>query len=305
MMSLVDMGPGVIAPILAGALIGFIKMTGILTIDVVTYGLAILTLAAVFIPQPPATTEGQKSRGNLWKESDFGFKYIFSRPGLTGLLSLFLLGNLFTGMGLTLVAPAILAHTQNNSVIMGTTQSAAAIAGVVGALIMGAWEGFKRRINGVVVGWLLSSLFGMTLFGFGQNLVLWIPAGMLMMLFIPLINGSSQSIWQSKVAPDIQGRVFAARRFIAQLLQPVAPVIAGTLSDYVLEPAMKGQTGLARIFGGIFGRSPGSGMGMLITLCGLLTALIACAGYFIPVIRKVEDSLPDHEQLKKTEEISA
>jgi hypothetical protein len=46
-------------------------------------------------------------------------------------------------------------------------------------------------------------------------------------------------------------------------------------------------------------------MGMLITLCGLLTALIACAGYFIPVIRKVEDSLPDHEQLKKTEEISA
>jgi len=45
MMSLIDAGPGVIAPLLAGALIGFIKLTGILLIDVVTYGIAILSLA--------------------------------------------------------------------------------------------------------------------------------------------------------------------------------------------------------------------------------------------------------------------
>ena len=297
MMSLVDVGPGVIAPVLAGALIGFIKLAGILTIDVVTYGLAILALVVVFVPQPPPSQEGQKARSNIWKESAFGFKYIFSRPSLTGLLTLFLLGNLFTGMAFTLIAPAILARTNNNSIMLGTAQSFAAVAGVVGAVLMSAWGGFKRRINGIIAGWFFSSLLGMTLFGFGRSLAIWIPAGMLMMLFVPLINGSSQAIWQSKVAPDVQGRVFATRRFIAQLLQPIAPVIAGTLADFVLEPAMKAQTGLSQTFGGWFGSGSGAGMGMLITLCGLLTALIACAALFVPVIRHVEDLLPDHDQV--------
>ncbi len=296
MMSLVDAGPGVIAPLLAGALIGFIHLGGILLIDVVTYGLAILTLAVVFVPQPKRTEEGRKARSNIWKESVFGFKYIFARRSLLGLLTLFLFGNLFSGIAGTLFAPVVLARTGNDSVMMGTVQSAAAIAAVVGGVIMSAWGGFKRRINGVVWGWFFSSLFGMTLFGFGHGLAVWIPAIMLLTVFGPLINSSSQSIWQSKVAPDVQGRVFASRRMIAWITQPISPLIAGSLADYVLEPAMKTSSGLSHTFGGWFGTGPGAGMGMLITLCGLFAALSGLLGYFIPAIRKVEDILPDHEE---------
>jgi hypothetical protein len=167
---------------------------------------------------------------------------------------------------------------------------------------MSAWGGFKRRINGVVLGWLLSSLFGMMLFGFGRGLAMWIPTAMFMTVFGALINGSSQAIWQAKVEPDVQGRVFSARRLIAWITQPITPIIAGTLADYVLEPAMKTQTPLSNIFGPLFGIGPGAGMGILISICGVGAVLTAIVGYLLPVIRNVEDSVPDHSQIEKAAE---
>src|SRR6266508_3235359 len=58
MMSLMEVGPGVFAPMLAGALLPIISLTGILSIDVVTFILAILILLSVHIPQPLRTVEG-------------------------------------------------------------------------------------------------------------------------------------------------------------------------------------------------------------------------------------------------------
>jgi DHA3 family macrolide efflux protein-like MFS transporter len=301
MMTLVETGPGVISPLLAGALLPIIHITGILTIDVVTFILAILALLVVFVPQPPRTVEGQQGQGSIWKESVYGFKYIFARPSLLGLQLIFFCGNLFSGIAMTLFAPMILSRSGFNSVTLGTTQSFLAIAGVVGGIIMSVWGGFKRRVHGVLLGWFLSSLFGLALFGLGRGLELWIPAGMIMMIFVPLINSSNQAIWQAKVAPDVQGRVFSARRLIAWFTNPISPIIAGTLADYVLEPAMKGQTGLASVFGGLFGTGAGAGMGLLITFCGLGAALVGLSGYFIPAIRNAEKILPDHDQLQKVE----
>jgi len=164
---------------------------------------------------------------------------------------------------------------------------------------MSAWGGFKRRIKGVVIGWVTSSLFGMTLFGFGQGLAVWIPTIMILTIFGPLINSSSQSIWQSKVAPDVQGRVFSARRLIAWTTQPISPLIAGSLADYVLEPAMKSSNNFSHVFGPLFGTGPGSGMGILITVCGLGAALTCLVGCLFPIVRNVETILPDHEPQPK------
>ena len=121
----------------------------------------------------------------------------------------------------------------------------------------------------------------------------------------PLINSSNQAIWQAKVAPDVQGRVFSARRLIAWFTNPISPIIAGTLADFVLEPAMKANGTLAHLFGGIFGTGPGAGMGLLVFFCGLGAAMVGLAGYFVRPIRDAETILPDHDQLKKVEETPA
>ncbi len=306
MMSLIEAGPGVLAPLLAGALIPLIGIGGILLFDAVTFGTAILALAVVFVPQPSSTEEGQKSKGGFWKEAAFGFKYIFARPSLLGLQMVFFMGNLFSGIGFTVLAPMLLARTGQNTVVLGSVQSAMSVGMVIGGIAMSAWGGFKKRVHGVLLGWMLSSLGTAIIFGLGHDLAVWIPAVLFGGLFVPLVNASNQAIWQAKVAPDLQGRVFSARRLIAWFTNPISPIIGGTLADFVLEPAMKAQkSGMAQLFGPVFGTGPGSGMSLLIFICGIAGFLVGLAGYFVPAIRNAEAVLPDHDALPAAETAAA
>lgn len=302
LMSLMEAGPGVVAPLLAGALLPFIGLTGILGIDVVTFFFAVGALLFVHIPQPRKTEEGQQKSGNLWREAAYGFTYIFARPSLLGLQLVFFFGNLFSGIGLTVMAPMILARTDSNSLVFGALQTVGAIGAVLGGILMSIWGGFKRRVDGILLGWIITSLSGMVALGMGQGMSVWIPALLISTLFGPLINASNQAIWQAKVAPDLQGRVFSARRLIAWFTNPISPIIAGTLADFVFEPAMRSNSGLAATFGGLVGTGPGAGMGLLLVFCGLAAALVGAAGYFIPSVRNAESLLPDHDTLKTASE---
>lgn len=300
MMSLIEAGPGVIAPILAGSVLPIIGLTGILFFDVVTFLVAIGALMIVHIPQPPRTEEGTKAQGGILKEAAYGFKYIFARPSLLGLQMVFFTGNLFAGISFTVLAPMILSRSGGDSLMFGSVQSAGAIAGVVGGVLMSAWGGFKRRVHGVLLGWIISGI-GTAIIGLEGGLPMWIIGIALTSIVIPLVNGSNQAIWQSKVAPDLQGRVFSARRLIAWLTNPISPLIGGVLADFVLEPAARAGTGLPAAFSWLVGTGTGSGMGLLILLCGLLSTLVGIVGYFVYYIRNAETILPDHDMLAKAE----
>ena len=307
MMSLVEAGPGVLAPMIAGAVLAltipgpFDSFALIMLIDLVTFFLAIGALLIVYIPQPQKTVEGQEGQGNLWSEAWYGFQYIFRRPSLLGLQMIFFFGNLFIGIGFAVFAPMILARTDQNSLIFGSVQTAGAIGGIVGGVLMSAWGGFKRQVHGVLGGWILSGICAVGI-GVGNSLPVWIPFMVIWSINAAVINTSNQSIWQAKVAPDVQGRVFSARRLIAWFTQPIAPIIGGTLADFVLEPAMQSSTTFSNFFGSIFGTGPGTGMGFLISVIGLAAASVGFTGYFLPYVRNAEDILPDHDQLEKLDE---
>jgi DHA3 family macrolide efflux protein-like MFS transporter len=301
MMSLIDSGPGVFAPILAGALLPFIGLTGILLADVATFFLAIGALLLVTVPQPETTAEGEAGRGSLRHEAAYGFRYIFARRPLLALLSTILLLNLVQGLsGGALLAPMILSRTGDNSVALGAVESAWAIGGVLGGLLMSAWGGPKRRIRGMLLGWMVFTLFGQVLLGLGRGLVLWIPAVAIAAMSFPVSQGCSNAIWQAKVAPDVQGRVFSARRFIAWFVDPISPIMAAALADLVTEPAMQSQSWLSGTFGWLVGTGPGSGMALQYILSGVGWIAIIAVASFIPVIQRVEDLLPDHEQAPRT-----
>jgi len=308
MMSLIEAGPGVLAPMIAGTILAltlqgpFDSFALIMLIDLITFFIAISALLIVHIPQPEKTVEGEEGQGSIWGEAFYGFQYIFKRPSLLGLQMVFFFGNLFSTIGFTLFAPMILARSDQNSFIFGSIQTAGAVGAIIGGVIMSAWGGFKRRSHGVLAGWIIFGLF-FAVFGASTSLVMWIPAIVLLSLTGPLINASNQAIWQSKVAPDVQGRVFSARRLIAWFTQPIAPVIAGTLADFVMEPAMKSSTKLAEIFGPVFGTGSGAGMGLLMCFAGLLASSGGLTGYLIPNIRNAEDVLPDHDQLEKVNQV--
>lgn len=301
MIGLAGSASNIIAPILAGILIGTIGITGIMTFDVFTFIVAILALLLVHIPQPLPSKEGREVKTSLWRDSLYGFKYIYERPSLLGLLLVFLAVNLTLSISFTLLAPMILTRTSNNSMVLGAVQSAFGVGGVVGGLIMSAWGGPRRRINGVLIGMALQFVFGQTLMGLGRGPYVWAAAAFSTLFLLPIVNGCSQAIWQAKVPPAVQGRVFATRRLIAQISNPVGTVLAGPLADYVFGPAMMPGGILTPVFGWLVGAGTGAGMSLMFVMTGALGTIVSIGAYAFRTIRNVEDILPDHDADKEQE----
>ena len=110
---------------------------------------------------------------------------------------------------------------------------------------------------------------------------------------------TSTALLQAKVAPDVQGRVFSARRMLTWFPDTFTPILGGLLADYVMEPAMQGDSPVARLFGWMAGTDPGSGMAVMMVFFGILTILALMSGYVFSKIRNMEDLLPDQDQLEK------
>jgi MFS transporter, DHA3 family, macrolide efflux protein len=294
LLSLAESSSQIAAPLLAGFLIGIVGIQGILLIDVVTFCFALFTLLLIHVPQPAATEAGREGKGSLWYESIYGFRYILKRPSLLGLQLVFLGANLVGMFAFTLVQPMVLARTGNDAALLGSVLAFGGVGGVVGGLVMSTWGGPKRRVHGVLGGMALNSLLGMVVLGLGKALPVWAIGMFFSSFFLPILNGSNQAIWQAKVAPDVQGRVFAVRRLIAQISAPLAMVLAGFSADYLFEPAMKSGGALASLFGGLVGTGPGAGMSLMILFSGLLGVVFALTGYLFPAVRDAESRLPDH-----------
>lgn len=296
MIGMAEAASGIVAPALAGLLLVSIGIGGVMLIDIATFSIAIAVLFFVHIPQPKRTAAGEEGRGSLWTESLYGFRYIFRRPSLLGLQLVFFGVNLTSTAGLILAAPMILARTGNDSLALGTVQSAFGVGGLVGGLLLSTWGGPKRRVHGVLLGMMGGGLLGMTTLGLAGGLLFWVIGAFADTFFIQILNASNQAIWQAKVDPDVQGRVFAVRRLIAQIAAPLSMILGGWLADRIFEPAMQPGGHWAAAFGWLVGTGPGAGMGLLLVASGLLTGLVAACGYLIPAIRNAESILPDHVQ---------
>jgi DHA3 family macrolide efflux protein-like MFS transporter len=297
MVSFIQAGPGVVAPLVAGALLPVIGLNGILLIDVVTFLFAIGALLIVHVPPPTQTVDGLEGKGSIWKEATFGFKYIFKRPSLFGYVMLLFAANTFLGFPNSVHVPMILLRTNNSSLILGAAETAGAISWTLGSVLMSVWGGPKRRMHGALLGWIGYCIFGNIIFGLGTSLNVWIPAIIIAGFGSNIGIATSQAILQSKVAPDVQGRVFSARRMLTWFPDTFTPIIGGLLADKIMEPAMKSQGWFAKTFGWMVGTSPGSGMALIMIIFGGLTILTLSAGYLFPKIRNLEDLLPDHDQL--------
>ena len=110
---------------------------------------------------------------------------------------------------------------------------------------------------------------------------------------VPIITACSQAIWQSKVSPEIQGRVFAVRRMIAWSSFPLAYLLAGPLADYVFEPLLAKKGLLANSVGRIVGVGSGRGIGLLFIVLGIITVLVTICGYLYKPLRSVEKEMPE------------
>lgn len=287
----------IFAPVIAASLYIFIKLEGILTIDIVTFLFAVTTLLFVYIPRPERSTDGAESQGNLLQEASYGFRYIWRRKPFLGMETLFFVSNILFATVLVLMSPYILARTGDNGLQLSTVNAAMGIGAVIGGIAIASSGGFKRHIRGVFIGWLVWAFMGAIFFGLTQTVFVWVILAVTGGFAQPLIDASSQAILQRKVPPDVQGKFFAVSRMVSQVPALLSMVIAGPLADYVFEPAMQPGGSLAGTFGKIVGVGQGAGIGLLFVIVGIIEVIVIAVAISIPLIRNMEDLIADHDSL--------
>ena len=281
---------GIIAPALAGLLYATMGVTGAITVDLATFGVAILVLLAVRIPMPTLTAEGRVMAADLWRQAFDGFRYLIARPllfGLTGYVSL--VNFLVSGVGV-LATPYVLART-HSAASFGLVLTAFNFGALSGAILMAAWGGTRPRIHTIMLGISLGGAF-LALTGAAQTTLELGVSFFLFMFCLPFVNASAMSLFQAKIAPDVQGRTFAAMNQLAMILTPAAFLATGPLADRVFEPAV--HTLGWRAVAWIVGDRPGAGMGLMLLIAGAATMLLSLAVYALPAIRRIESILPEH-----------
>lgn len=115
-------------------------------------------------------------------------------------------------------------------------------------------------------------------------------------LLDPIVSGSSQAFWQSKIPPAIQGRVFAVRRMTSRFAISLAIIVAGPLADNIFEPLLEDRGALAASIGAFIGTGgAGRGTGFLFILLGLAFTAISIIALVYPPFRDIEilDSVGD------------
>ena len=259
----------IFAPPLGALLLSLLPTGQVLFVDIGTAALAVIPLFFIPIPQPPklvAQANGLAPKSSYWHDLKEGYLYVVKWKGLLGLV-LLAMGLNFLLSPASALTPLLIKDIFNGGAQqLGWAESIFGVGMIVGGLALSTWGGFKRRIItsfsgiiGIGAGILLVSLTPSNLFW------LFLAANFIVGAAQVFANGPLSAIFQSTIAPEMQGRVFSLIGAGATAMMPLSLLIAGPLSDWL-------GVRTWYMFGGI--------------LCILMT-LVA---FFIPVIVNIEQN---------------
>jgi DHA3 family macrolide efflux protein-like MFS transporter len=259
----------IISPPVGALLLAIMPLHWIMMIDVITALFSILPLLFIIIPQPKAPPSQIGTTATItaiWKDMVAGFRYIWNWSGLFWLLIIAMLVNFFVNPAMSLVPILVTRHFQGGALELGWLNAGWGAGMVVGGLLLGAWGGFKKRAYTMLIG-----LVGM---GIGILMVAFTPADLLPLAIAGFVlgsmmnaitNGSAFALFQTMVAPELQGRVFTVIMSMAGAISPLSLAVGGPLADWL-------------------------GVRTLYFIAGGALILLAIAGWMSPVIINLEEN---------------
>ncbi len=220
-----------LSPIVSGALLGFMTLSQIFWIDVVTATIAILILLA-FVASKPVERESDAEASGYWKEIKAGVGYVRSHRYLFVLFS-FLALFFFVVAPIASLTPLQVTRTYGPDVWRLTAIEVAFFIGMLaGSLLISVWGGFKNRIHTIMASSLLCGVFTMVL-AFAPLFWIYCVFMALTGLVIPFFSTPITTILQERVENRYLGRVFSINRMLDSIVMPLAIVFFGPLADRV------------------------------------------------------------------------
>lgn len=221
---------GFVAPPMGALLMGFLPISMILALDVVTAALAIIPLLFIKIPQPPSLHSNGKT--SVFASMKEGFDYIRTKTGILLIVLMAMAINFILTPAYSLQPLLVTNYFGGGAIELGWLQSAHGIGLIMGGLTLGVWGGFKRRVVTCFLALAVSGVF-FAIIGLAPptGFLLVVGASFVTGFLNPMINGPLMAILQAKVPTEVQGRVFSLIQTGAQLMAPLGLAIGGPVSD--------------------------------------------------------------------------
>jgi Major Facilitator Superfamily len=292
MRTMADSIQNVVAPAAGAIALRCLGINLVVLISVIASVVAVATVFLVRVPEPDRTAAGENG---WWHSALLGFRYIAVRPGLIGVQLTFFLVSMLSVMGWQVLTPMVLLRTGNNELAAGLIQTVGAVGGVLGGVVMLLRPPAPRPVRSVLLAVVLYYSLGRIVLGMGDGPFWWSVSWFCAWMCMPFLRGNLDAIWQVKVAPAMQGRVFGARQVIDTMALPIALGVVGPLVDTVLEPGMQPGGRLLPLFGAFVPGGLGGGMALVFFGTGVLGVLVGLAGFLVKVVRDVDTDLPDHD----------
>ncbi len=222
------------APPLGALVVGLFAMGPIMMIDVVTAFLAIFPLFFVRIPQPKNVAQTQISVGQVWRDVREGFAYVWAWPGLVVILLMATMINFLLNPTGTLMPLLVTRHFAGGAWHLSALESAFGIGTIAGGLLLSVWGGFKRRILTMMV-FLMVMGGAQLLTGGAPSGFFWLAVvgGVLGGITGPMVNGPLFAMMQSRIKPEMQGRVFTLIGSLAGAMSPLGLAAAAPVADHL------------------------------------------------------------------------
>lgn len=221
-----------VGPPIAGAMAQFAGP--VIALSVIGVLLLLAAFTAIGIPEPKMA--GQTS-GRLLTDAGAGLRYVIGHPTLRGLA--IAMSTLRIGSGIqAIVMPIIVLRVIGaGPAVVGLAFGASAIAGFVGALLMGRIDTTGRERQFLALFWSLTTL-GFVFLLFTDNLLLVFVA----MALTGFLNGPADvtmfTIRQRRTDPAWFGRAFAVSSSFNFAGYPIGTALAGAIVDQALLPAI-------------------------------------------------------------------
>lgn len=278
---------------LTGVLYVVVGVVGIFLIDLVSFGVGVVTTLLVRIPMPPRTAGVTAAAGgsmlSAWRA---GLQFLWARRPLFILIVQTALFGFFIGSSYALTTPYLLARTGSEP-MLGILTTVLSVGGLVGAVVIGAWGGFKRRVD-TILGAMAVVLAATVLFGTEQPPLVMAVTLFTAMMHVAIANTMSMTLLQAKVPGEMQGRVFAIYSQMTLMLAPLGYLLIGPLADRVFTPLASSPAWADSAAGRLFGVGAGGGMGVLFAATGALALVVTAATYALPSVRRMEATLPSY-----------
>ena len=255
------------SPPLGALLLEAFPMQQVLSIDILTAILAILPLLFISIPQPKKKlSENAISPKQLLADVAEGYRYMVKWTGLFILSIMATIVNFMINPAFTFTPLLVTKYFNGGIWHLSWIESIFSIGVVTGGLVLSVWGGFKRQIY--------TTLLGVTGMGLGILLITFAPQNMFILAIIgmavagfmnPITNGPIFSIMQTRVAPEMQGRVFTLLNSLTSAMSPLGMLAAAPVAE---------QFGIRAWF----------------LLGGISCILLAVVGLLIPAVVHIEDN---------------